>query len=326
MTPVRAGVVGVTGYGGAEICRILLQHPRIELAAAHARSAAGLPLGEVLPGLSGLTKLVVGGLAETDLDALAALDVVFLATPHGASRTLAEALDRRACPRIVDLSADHRHKEQWVYAQADFPPEQLLGATRLAVPGCFATALSLSLAPFVRAGLLDGPAFAVGITGSTGSGAEPSATTHHPERFHNLRAYKVLDHQHVPEVLAFLRGLGAIEGLSFVPQSGPFDRGIFTTTFLRPAPGVPTTAFGEALAAAYAGQAMIRLRGQSPEIRHVRGTGFCDLHLHVRDGVPVVLAALDNLGKGAAFHALQGLHLALGWPKDEGLLLAPALP
>ena len=300
----KVGIVGVTGYVGAELARWVLQHPSLELAAVVGRSAVGKRLDQVQPGLLGLTDLVV---QDFDPQALAGLDVVALATPHGVAKGLASQLDH--APRVLDLSADHRHAPGWVYGLLEYA-EGLDGASRVAVPGCFASALSLSIAPFVAAGVVNGPVHVTAMTGSTGSGATPSSGTHHPERFANVRAYKVLSHQHVPEVRSFLGTLGEAPALSFVPVSGPWDRGIFATSFVPVDPDADATSiFVDAIAP----HPLLRLRQGTPELRHVRGTGFCDLALHLDEpGLAVVLAAIDNLGRGAAAQGLACLERMLG--------------
>ena len=317
----RAAILGATGYAGAELVRLLLGHPGVTLTSVVSRSVAGQRLDTIHPGLAGLTDLVF---EAPDAAALAAHDVVFLAVPHGSAADWASQLAALDCNRIIDLSSDHRHSAKWVYGQAEWHAAQVESARRIAVPGCFATAISLALAPFVAAGALHGPVQCVAATGSTGSGATPKQGTHHPERFVNLKAYKVLNHQHTPEVETFLRGLGDFDRLHFVPLSAPIDRGILATLFftLRPGANDPR----EILSAAYEGHPLVRVRHQSPELRHVRGTGFCDLYA-ASDGQQVtVLAALDNLGKGAAAQAVQCLNLSYGFPVNTGLEFAPCLP
>jgi N-acetyl-gamma-glutamylphosphate reductase len=160
----------------------------------------------------------------------------------------------------------------------------------------------------------------VAATGSTGAGASPSATAHHPERFADIKAYKVLTHQHTPEVTAFLAGLGPTPKLLFVPWSAPVDRGIFATVF---APLVPGTDAKARLADAYGQRPLIRLRAESPHLRHVRSTALADLAVHQDGDTAVVLCAIDNLGKGAAAQAVQCLNLAFGLPVDAGLTAVP---
>jgi N-acetyl-gamma-glutamyl-phosphate reductase common form len=315
---MRVGVVGATGYVGGEAARLVAVHPALELAAVVSTSRAGVRLSDVHPGLLGVCDQP---LEAFDADRLAALDAVILAVPHGTARALVAALDAAGAPRIVDCSADHRHAPGWVYGQPEWCAEALVGATRVAAPGCFATALSLALAPFVAAGVVDGTVTAVAATGSTGSGATPAAGTHHPERFANLRAYKVLNHQHVPEVRAFLGGLGAPPELAFVPLSAPLDRGILATCFFRCDPAVDAAAV---LADAYAATPGVRVRTTSPELRFVRGTGFCDVAAFRQGDVVTVISAIDNLGRGASTQAVQALHVAAGLP-GPGVHLSPPL-
>lgn len=320
---MKVGVVGATGYAGAELVRLLLGHPQAELAAVVSRGAAGRRLDAVHPGLIGCSDLVF---EAPDPETLATLDAVFLAVPHGTATELAADLDRAGAPLILDLSADHRHVAGWVYGQVEWHRSQLPGATRIAVPGCFATAIELAIAPFVASGRLHGPARVVAATGSTGAGATAKAATHHPERFVNLKAYKVLSHQHGPEVTAFLGGLGRFDALHFVPLSAPVDRGILATCFLQLDGGASqdTAELTAFLADAYAEHAAVSVRTGTPELRHVRGTARCHLAVHADGAEVVVLSAIDNLGKGAAGQAVQCLNLACGLPVDAGLR-APAL-
>jgi N-acetyl-gamma-glutamyl-phosphate reductase len=215
----------------------------------------------------------------------------------------------------VDCAADHRHAPGWVYGQPEWNREALVGATRVAAPGCFATAVTLALAPLVAAGVALVAAWVTAATGSTGSGATPSSGTHHPERFTNLRAYKVLRHQHVPEVRRCLAGLGAAPDLHLVPLSAPVDRGILASVLVQVGDVDAAALFADA----YAGAPLVRLRSDSPELRWVRGTALADVSVHQDGDVAAVLVAIDNLGKGAAAQAVQALNLALGWPETAGL-------
>lgn len=303
---IRVAVVGAAGYAGAELVRLLLAHPEVELATVASRSRAGQRLDRVHPALLGFTDRVFTPL---DLASIATHDAVFLAVPHGTAAPLASGLHDAGAGCILDLSRDHRHAPGWVYGQAEWNRQHLLGATRVAVPGCFATAISLALAPFVDAGLIAGPARVVAATGSTGAGATPSGTTHHPLRFTNLKAYKVLTHQHTPEIKGFLASLGPIDAVHFVPLSAPIDRGILATCFVQL---IRPTDAAEVVTRAYEDHPAVRVRGESPQLRWVRGTGLCDLSV-TQDGTEVVvISAIDNLGKGAAGQAIQCLDLALG--------------
>jgi N-acetyl-gamma-glutamyl-phosphate/LysW-gamma-L-alpha-aminoadipyl-6-phosphate reductase len=316
---MRTAIVGATGYVGSELVRWLLAHPQVELACVASSSRAGERLAALVPALEGCTDLV---LQPIDPEVLCTYDVVLLATPHGSARALVAQLER--APLVIDASADHRGAPGWVYGPPELVPERYVpGTPRVAAPGCFATAIELAVAPFVRAGAVAGPVYVHGATGSTGSGASPSAGTHHPERAVNLKAYKVLAHQHVPEVLSLLGSLGEAPALHFVPTSAPVDRGIFVTAFVPLAPGFDASSI---LRDQYAGAPLVRLRSETPELRHVRGTAFADLAVHSTDGLAVVLVAIDNLGKGAASQVVQCLNLVSGLPQQTGLLMPACTP
>ena len=323
MSKRRVGVVGATGYAGAELARLLLSHPDVELAAVVSRGRAGERLDAVHPGLLGCTDLVF----ETfNAKRLADLDVVMLAVPHGQATALVSQLDGAYAKSIIDLSADHRHADGWVFGQAEWHADQLAGAKRIAVPGCFATSVMLACAPFAAAGRLTGPVRCVAATGSTGLGATPKQAGHHPERLLNLKAYKVLSHQHGPEISTFLTSLGPFPGLRFVPLSAPLDRGILATCFFELSPRCSLEEARSIVSSAYAPHPLVRVREAPPEVRHLRGTAFCDLAVFEQDGEVVVLSAIDNLVKGAAGQAVQCLNLSLGLAVDSGLRGLPCLP
>jgi N-acetyl-gamma-glutamyl-phosphate reductase common form len=313
---IRAGVVGANGYAGAEVVRWLLEHPDVDLQCVVSRTHAGRPLADVVPALAGLTNLRC---EDVDVERLAKLDAVFLATSHGAARELAASLAR--VPIVLDLSMDHRLDPAWAYGLVEWNADRIATARRIAVPGCFATAILLALAPFVAAGGVGRSVAVAAATGSTGSGAAPQAAAHHPERFANLRAYKVLEHQHVAEIQRFLATLGPPPRIDFVPMSAPLDRGILVAAFV-PSIGDPNTI----LERAYGAAPLVRIRRESPEVRHVRGTAFADLSVTLGEGTVVVLAAIDNLGKGAASQAVSCLNLAHGLPVDRGLRRIPCTP
>lgn len=313
---LRVAVIGASGYTGAETLRWLFGHPAVEVVGATAKKHAGKALAELWPQFHG-HDLVLG-------DDVPDADAYFLCLPHGEASKLAPSL-RAEC--VIDLSGDHRlpeplHSqhygfaragEPWLYGLPELGPEKVLGASHIANPGCFATALSLALLPL--AGHMTGRVSMVGITGSTGSGATPSDTTHHPVRAENLRAYKVLGHQHVPEVE---RAIGGIK-LDFVPMSGPFRRGILVTTTL---PAVPARLWDTF----YQHNPLVRVIHRPPELLHVLGGPRADIGVIEGDGVTVVQCAIDNLCRGAATQAVANLNLRMGWPMTLGLDRIGAVP
>lgn len=313
-------VVGATGYAGSEIVRWLLSHPEFRVTAVIARNRAGKRYAEAVPALEGLTELII---EDLDFAKVSQYDVVMLAMPHGVAKDLVPTLEAAGAKCIIDLSADHRHAPGWVYGLIEWNESEIVGSRRIAVPGCFATAIELALAPLAAVRGFRGPAQVAAATGSTGSGAAPSAGTHHPERFVNLKAYKPLKHQHVAEIRALLASLGQDPGVNFVPSSAPLDRGIFATCFATVDASLDVAAL---YADAYSDRRLIRIRAESPEVRWVRGTAFCDLAIHQQGECAVILSAIDNLGKGAASQAVQCLNLAFGLPGETGLMGAPCTP
>ena len=348
----RAAVVGGTGYGGAELIRLLMAHPRVELARVSSIDHVDEPLEAVHLNLyeSGMTFEEIP-LAEAAKD----VDVIFLGLPHKVSCTMAPELEQLSA-KIVDLSGDfrlrdkdvyakfygitHPHPEQldgrWAFGLPELYRDQIRQATRVASPGCFATTIMLGLLPLAKAGLLAGPVQTVAATGSSGSGAYAKPGTHHPLRANNMKAYKALTHQHTPEIEQVLEDAIALAGkdtkfkLNFVPVSAPLPRGILGTSFIR----VPASVDQDQVAAIfgdyYRDHKFVRvLSGRQAEVVAIKGSMWVDLSftLSPTDGDErqlVIGTALDNLVKGGAGQAVQSMNLMLGLEEGEGID-APAL-
>jgi LysW-gamma-L-alpha-aminoadipyl-6-phosphate/LysW-L-glutamyl-5-phosphate reductase len=340
----KAAVIGGSGYGGAELVRRLLLHPDVELVRVASIDFVGEPLSAVHPNLEGQTDLRFEGLSPAE--AARGMDVVLLGLPHKVSAGKAREIMATGA-RIVDLSGDFRLRDPAAYERyygAKHPcPEELLKGTfvyglpelhreairkarYVASPGCFATTIELALLPLAKAGLLTGAVEVVGITGSSGSGVVPSAGTHHPVRSTNLKTYKPLEHQHVPEIAQTLAAAGA-EGvtLRFVPVSAPLARGIFATCFAHLDAQVDPEALRTLYAETYAREPFVRVPAKRlPEVVAVKGTNYAEVGLQpgdAADGKRVVacFAATDNLVKGGAGQAIQSMNLMLGL--DERLTL-----
>jgi N-acetyl-gamma-glutamyl-phosphate reductase len=345
MPKLKAVVIGGTGYGGAELLRRLLFHPHVEVARVTAVDNIGKRIGEVHLNLSG----IADHLAFQEMrpaEAVAGMDVVFLAMPHKATaRVVLEIIGSGI--RIVDLSGDFRLRDPLEYARfygADHPAPQLLAEGRfvygmpelhrkalaqakcVASPGCFATAIALGLMPLARGGKLTGPIHTVAATGSSGSGANPQLTTHHPLRASNLRTYKPLEHQHVPEIVQTLQAGGAGEiSLEFVPVSAPLPRGIFATSFVE----VPASTTHQELDAlwrdCWKGEPFVRyVTGRQPEVVGVAHSNYVETGFTLGPATGhtrrvVCFSALDNLVKGGAGQAIQSFNLMMGF--DETLTL-----
>jgi N-acetyl-gamma-glutamyl-phosphate reductase len=326
---IRAAIFGGTGYGGAELLRILLFHPEVELRQVTSREP-GRRVADVHKNLRGLTDLAFSASDPAALDP--SLDAVFLALPHGESKALAGAILER-CPRarLYDLAQDFRTGHEahgWVYGSPEFAREAVAAARKIACPGCFATSIILATAPALQAGYLPRRIIVDAKTGSSGSGAAPSETTHHPSRVTTFRAYKVFEHQHEKEVKALWARVstarGPLPSLSFVPQSAPMVRGIYACAYLvfDEPPGETVGAYRRA----YEGSRFVRVVAEPPNVRDVAGTNNADIYVRDDFGVTLVIATLDNLVKGAAGQAVQCMNLGFGLPEDAGLKLAGVLP
>ena len=352
---LRVAIIGATGYGGAELLRLLLRHPQVEIRRVVAKDAIGQRIDEVHPNLSPHCALRV---EDADPAAVAPdADLVFLGLPHRTSALVGDAYQRLGCA-VIDLSGDWRLDDAgtyqrfygcahpfpdrlgtWAYGMPELERTALRGARAIASPGCFATAITLALLPFARAGLLNGRVRVSAMTGSSGSGANPQAGTHHPVRAVNLRPYKALDHQHTPEIELNLRRAsagrsGATEaagfGLDFVPVSAPLSRGILTSCFFDVDASWTPDAVQALVRDSFQGEPLVRvLSNRLPEVAAVKGSMYVDVAASV--GAPfgahrtvVAHSALDNLVKGGAGQAVQAMNVAYGWPETLGRD-APAL-
>lgn len=328
--PVRAAVVGATGYAGQELVRLLARHPRVELTAATGSHSTST--GRRLPALS---RIWDGEVRPLDIDLIVETsDLVFLALPERASAELAPAL-LAAGRRVVDLSGafrlrDDRSRAEWypatatlpagtVYGLTEFSRDALRSATLVANPGCYPTAALLSLLPLSAAGILEETAEVIvdAKSGLSGAGKTPSDRTHFSENHGSVAAYNAFHHRHTPEMEQMLG-----RGLTFLPHLVPLDRGLLSTTYTRVGRGVSARDVERAFEAAYAGEPFIRLRGgELPEIKHVVWSNFCDIgwSLHEETGRLIVVSALDNLVKGAAGSAIQNFNVAFGLDETSGL-------
>ncbi len=336
MEKLRVAILGGTGYGGAELLRILLFHQDVEVRHVTSRSHAGDRADSIHPNLLGLTDLKFEELDR--LESWDQLDLVFSALPHGEASSIVRELPRQL--RIIDLSGDFRISDpstfqdyygitppdvelqrDFVYGLTEVNREQIAGAGRVANPGCFATATLLALFPLVDCGLVEGRLITDAKTGSSGSGAKASDSTHHPRRANTLVAYKVFRHQHLPEILQVLsQGRnGNDPRLIFQTHSTPLVRGVFVTSYCTLVPEAGPDEVLDCFRNAYSAETFVRLRDCSPDVNWVKNTNFVDIGWSVQGRDLIVFSALDNLLKGAAGQAVQNMNVMFGFPEDRGI-------
>ena len=342
---IKVGILGGSGYGGSELLRILLFHPKVELSLVTAGEHAGKRVDAVHPNLGHLTDLSFAPLP--DPRELGNLDVVFLALPHGQALELAPAIP--ASTKVIDLSGDFRLSDEnlfrqyygrehpamsvqreFVYGLTEVNRPQIKTASRIANPGCFASALALGLYPFVGSNLINGTIIADMKTGSSGSGAKAAANTHHPKRSNSFYAYKVFEHQHQPEVEQLLASVNAAwrneSSLVFQVHSLPVVRGIFASIYFSTNRKLDKSEVGDLLREYYRNEFFIRLVDGSPDINWVKGTNFTDIGCASNGSTVILFVALDNLVKGAAGQAVQNMNLMFGIEEKTGLVIPGTNP
>lgn len=341
---LKVGIFGGSGYGGAELLRILLFHPRAEVSLVTANEHAGKAVGEVHRNLHGLTSLRFEKAPE-DFESLSKLDCLFLALPHGQALEIAPRLPTGL--KVIDLSGDFRLRDadafeehygrahtavelqrEFVYGLTEFNREQIKQARLVSNPGCFATATLLGLGPLAASGALEGRVVVDAKTGSSGSGAKPAANTHHPQRTNSFYAYKPFTHQHVPEIeqtLGDVSGAWANE-LVFMTHSLPVSRGIFASAYAELKEETTAEKLSALYEEFYKGSFFVRLVKGSPDINWVKASNFCDIGFAARGRQVAVFSAIDNLVKGAAGQAVQNMNLMFGLEETEGLLLVGGNP
>jgi N-acetyl-gamma-glutamyl-phosphate reductase common form len=345
---VPAIVLGGTGYVAGELLRLLASHPYLDLAAVASDSQPDEPVAQFFRHLQPVLPHLRFASHEEVIEYVTANPVtaVFSAAPHGVSAALIDRLLTAAeqagtNPRVVDISADFRYPSAAAYEAvykhghgapgriAEFTcavPEHLnaLHTPHVAHPGCFATAILLASVPLLSLGLVEPRLFVSGITGSTGSGRQPVAGTHHPQRHGDLYAYNALAHRHTPEVQALaMAASGADADFCFVPHSGPFARGIHVTVQAELKESISTHELVNALRDYYDQSVFVRVGGELPRVKDVVASNFAELSGVAHGQTVAVMCAIDNLTKGAAGGAVQWMNRMLGHEETAGLM-APA--
>ncbi len=340
----RVGVVGATGYAGAELVRILAGHPQVDLTILTSRQHAGVRFDHVYPALY---NVVAHSCEALDVDRLCEqADTVFIALPHKLPMALVPELVQRG-KHVIDLSADFRFKnaalyeaayqphtarevlKQAVYGLSEVYADQIKAATLIGNPGCYPTSVLLPLVPLLHARLIDPQTIiADSKSGVSGAGRSPSLTTHFCEVNESFKAYKVADHRHNPEMNEVLsREAGQNVEMTFVPHLVPMTRGMLTTIYATPTAGTGLEKVRGCLQSFYAGRPFVRIcpDDRLPDTLQVRGTNFCDIGFRIDSACNrlIMISAIDNLVKGAAGQAVQNMNIMLGLDETAGLLAPP---
>lgn len=348
MKSIAAVVIGATGYVGGELLRLIHAHPVLQLAAAVSSSRNGEAIGKSFPHLAAAYAQDVFANPYSWAEKLdRGIDLaLFSAAPHGASADAVDAALEAANRRdlkvhVVDSSADFRYDDaaafEEVYGTRHPHPKLLrdffcavpeheasIPAKHAGHPGCFATAMLLASVPLAKAGVADDTIFVSGITGSTGSGKSPQDGTHHPERHSNLYAYKPLAHRHVPEVERLLEKASSRNiQVNFVPQSGPFARGIYVVVQAKLADDLHADDVASEFDKQYAGCEFVRMVDGTPRLKDVVASNYAHIGVSVQNGSVAVTCAIDNLVKGAAGGAIQWMNRLWSLPETSGLTMSP---
>lgn len=318
---IRVGIVGAAGYTAGELIRILLNHPAAEIVFAHSESNAGNYITDVHAGLYGETEM-----RFTDQLPFDEVDVVFFCFGHGKSTEFLRDHYIPADVRIIDLAQDFRlasEDHDYVYGLPELNREKIKGALHVANPGCFATCIQLALLPLAEAELLQSDISVNAITGSTGAGVKPAATTHFSWRNGNMSIYKAFNHQHVPEIKQSLCQLQAdfCNEIDFIPYRGDFARGIFATAVVKVENLQEDVV--QRFKDFYAEAPFTHYVDKPIDMKQVVNTNKCLVHVDVFEGKILVTSCIDNLLKGASGQAVQNMNLMFGLEETTGLCLKP---
>lgn len=316
---IKVGIIGGAGYTAGELIRILLNHPKVELTFVNSTSNAGNKLTDVHGGLLGETEM-----RFTNQLPYEKIDVLFFCTAHGDTKKFLEANQVPSHLKIIDLSTDYRHKAEgndFTYGLPELNKNEIKKANHIANPGCFATAIQLGLLPLAAKGLLNSEIHINAITGSTGAGVKPSATSHFSWRENNISVYKAFEHQHLTEIKQSLVQLqdNFDKEINFIPVRGNFTRGIFVSTYLNYSGTIEEAE--DIYQEYYKDSPFVILSDKNIDLKQVVNTNKCALYLEKHGNKLLILSCIDNLIKGASGQAVHNMNLLLGLEETEGLKL-----
>lgn len=315
---IKASIIGGAGYTAGELIRLLVQHPEAELISVVSKSHEGAKVTEAHPDLIGESELLFSTMVAEETE------VVFLCSGHGNSSNILQDMLLPKSVRIIDLSADFRLQNQhhsFVYGLPELQKERISNAENVANPGCFATAIQLALLPLAYHNELKNAVHVHAITGSTGAGQQPTATTHFSWRNNNASVYKAFEHQHLGEIRQSLVRLQSnfTEALHFIPMRGAFTRGILATCYLKTS--LTETEAKEQFSQYYASHPFVHLSEHSPDIKQVVNTNKNVLNIRKMGDQLLITSVIDNLLKGASGQAIQNMNLMFGLKETTGLTL-----
>lgn len=314
---IKVGIVGGAGYTAGEALRILLNHPQVEIVFVNSTSNAGNKLYDVHEGLFGETEMVFT--EELPLDKI---DALFICSGHGDSRKFMESHDVPASVKIIDLSTDYRDESDgFVYGLPELNMERIKKANKIANPGCFATAIQLGLLPLAANGLLKSEVHVNAITGSTGAGVKPGATSHFSWRNGNISVYKAFQHQHLKEIGQSMRQLqpGFSHDINFIPVRGNFSRGIFVSTYTEC--DLELEEVKKLYEDFYKDAAFTFVIDKNPDLKQVVNTNKGIVHLEKHGNKLFIISMVDNLLKGASGQAVHNMNIMFGLDEKCGLNL-----
>ncbi|MCP9612896.1 N-acetyl-gamma-glutamyl-phosphate reductase [Coprobacter tertius] len=319
---IRAGIVGGAGYTAGELIRLLINHPDVEIVFVNSNSNAGNKITDIHTGLYGETDLTF-----TDELPFDQIDVLFFCTAHGDTKKFVESHTIPEDLKIIDLSTDYRiesPEHEFVYGLPELNRKRIIRCKRIANPGCFATAIQLALLPLAKNLMLNNTIHVNAITGSTGAGQKPGATSHFSWRNDNISIYKPFTHQHLEEIRQSLSQLqnSFKSDIDFIPVRGNFSRGIFATLYLTC--NTDLDEIKRIYNDYYDDHSFTFVVDKNPDLKQVVNTNKCLLYLEKHDDKLLIVSIIDNLLKGASGQAVHNMNLLFGLEETVGLKLKPS--
>ena len=319
---IRVGIIGGAGYTAGELLRLLIGHPDVEICFVNSTSNAGNKITDIHSGLLGETDLVF-----TDELPLDSIDLLFFCTAHGDTKKFIDSHQLPDELKIIDLSMDYRIKSNehdFIYGLPELNRRHTCKSRYVATPGCFATCIELGLLPLAKEHLLKGDISVNAITGSSGAGVKPSATTHFSWRNNNISIYKPFEHQHIPEIMQSIKTLQPdYEGsIDFIPYRGDFPRGIFATIVVKCDTDIDT--LYNIYESYYERDSFTHVIPTPIDLKQVINTNKCLIHLEKHGDKLLITSIIDNLLKGASGQAVHNMNLLFGLAETVGLILKPS--